>query len=98
MPMSPTGLNQSSPGPTNRTPSRVSQEDRVKVRHLVAVGAVAAIALTACTSGGSGGSQASGDETGTLTVWLQTDAQQGWPAAVQAATTAFNAKHPKVKV
>jgi N,N'-diacetylchitobiose transport system substrate-binding protein len=69
----------------------------VKVRHLAAVGAVAALALTACSSGSGGGAQAS-DESGTLTVWLQTDAQQGWPAAVAAATTAFNAKHPKVHV
>src|SRR4029079_14738761 len=74
-----------------------TEEDRVKVRHLAVVGAVAALALTACSSGSGGGAQASGGS-GTLTVWLQTDAQQGWPEAVQAATTAFNAKHPKVKV
>jgi N,N'-diacetylchitobiose transport system substrate-binding protein len=71
----------------------------VKLRYLVAAGAAAALALTACGSsssgGGSGSSQAA---SGTLTVWLQTDAQQGWPEAVQAASTAFNAKHPNVKV
>ena len=35
---------------------------------------------------------------GTLTVWLQTDAQTGWPKEVAAATAAFNAKNPGVKV
>ena len=35
---------------------------------------------------------------GTLTVWLMTDAQNGWPKEVAAATTAFNAKFPNVKV
>ncbi|MGH8888249.1 MAG: extracellular solute-binding protein [Acidothermaceae bacterium] len=35
---------------------------------------------------------------GTLTVWLQTDAQNGWPKEVAAATTAFNQKFPNVKV
>jgi N,N'-diacetylchitobiose transport system substrate-binding protein len=69
----------------------------VKVRHLAALGAAAALALTACSSG-SGGAQGSGGSSGPLTIWLQTDAQQGWPEAVAAATSAFNAKHPKVKV
>ena len=35
---------------------------------------------------------------GTLTVWLQTDAQTGWPKEVAAAQAAFNAKYPNVKV
>jgi len=35
---------------------------------------------------------------GTLTVWLQTDAQNGWPKEVAAATAAFNQKFPNVKV
>jgi len=35
---------------------------------------------------------------GTLTVWLQTDAQNGWPTEVASATTAFNTKFPNVKV
>jgi len=35
---------------------------------------------------------------GTLTVWLQTDAQTGWPKEVAAAQAAFNAKYPGVKV
>jgi N,N'-diacetylchitobiose transport system substrate-binding protein len=35
---------------------------------------------------------------GTLTVWLQQDAKTGWPQLVDAATAAFNAKYPNVKV
>src|SRR6185437_4267187 len=35
---------------------------------------------------------------GTLTVWLQTDAQTGWPKEVAAAQAAFSAKYPGVKV
>jgi N,N'-diacetylchitobiose transport system substrate-binding protein len=71
----------------------------VKLRYLVAAGAAAALVLTACSSTSSGGSGGqSSAASGTLTVWLQTDAQQGWPEAVAAATTAFNAKHPNVTV
>ena len=70
----------------------------MKLRYLVAAGAATALVLTACSSTGSGGGGQSSAATGTLTVWLQTDAQQGWPEAVAAATTAFNAKHPGVTV
>lgn len=51
-------------------------------------------------SGGSGLGAVSGDAnaTGTLHVWLQSDAQTGWKPVVDAATQAFNAKYPKVTV
>jgi N,N'-diacetylchitobiose transport system substrate-binding protein len=68
---------------------------------LVPVAALAALALAACGSGGSGGttsSSAAAVDPASITVWLQTDAQQGWPEAVAAATTAFKAKHPKTDV
>jgi N,N'-diacetylchitobiose transport system substrate-binding protein len=69
---------------------------------LVPVAVVAAMALAACgSSGGSGAatsSSAAPAEPTSITVWLQTDAQQGWPEAVAAATTAFTAKHPKTTV
>src|SRR5579863_5585204 len=32
--------------------------------------------------------------TNTLTVWLQVDAQNGWPQVVAAANSAFEASHP----
>lgn len=73
--------------------------DRMK---LVPVAALAALALAACGSSGSGGATSSTNsaaaDPASITVWLQTDAQQGWPEAVAAATTAFKAKHPKTDV
>ncbi len=53
-------------------------------------------AASASTGGSSGG--ADNSASGTLTVWLMTDAQQGWPKEVQAANDAFNKKFPNVKV
>ena len=49
----------------------------MKLRYLVAAGAATALVLTACSSTGSGGGGQSSAATGTLTVWLQTDAQTG---------------------
>ncbi len=71
---------------------------------LVSVAALAAVALAACSSGGSGAttsasnSSSSAADPASITVWLQTDAQQGWPEAVAAATTAFKVKHPNTAV
>jgi N,N'-diacetylchitobiose transport system substrate-binding protein len=42
----------------------------------------------------AGGSDAEGE----LTVWLQPDAQDGWPELVEAATQEFNAANPNVAV
>jgi N,N'-diacetylchitobiose transport system substrate-binding protein len=56
--------------------------------------AVVAASLTAGTTlGASNKAQAS-----SITVWLQVDAQSGWPAAVKAANAAFAKKHPETKV
>jgi N,N'-diacetylchitobiose transport system substrate-binding protein len=49
----------------------------------------AALGLAAATAAG-----AQADSTGTLTVWLQVDAQNGWPNVVANATSAFEANHP----
>src|SRR4051812_3284641 len=68
---------------------------------LVPVVAVAAAALAACgggSSGGGAGKSSSSADPASITVWLQTDAQQGWPDAVDSATTAFKAKHPNTAV
>jgi N,N'-diacetylchitobiose transport system substrate-binding protein len=72
----------------------------------VAVGLVALLlGVAACgngtkTNAGSNVGNANGDAnaSGTLHVWLQVDAQTGWPSVVSDATSAFNAKYPKVKV
>lgn len=65
---------------------------------VAAVGVTAVLALSACSSGsssgGSGGGQAvmSTDGKGkTVTVWLQSDAQKGWPDVVAQANQRFEA-------
>jgi N,N'-diacetylchitobiose transport system substrate-binding protein len=52
----------------------------------------------ASTPAAAAGASTPAAASGTLTVWLQTDAQTGWPKEVAAAQTAFNAKYPNVKV
>lgn len=50
-------------------------------------------------SAGSSAAAAGGsDAEGELTVWLQPDAQDGWPELVEAATAEFNAANPNVTV
>jgi N,N'-diacetylchitobiose transport system substrate-binding protein len=68
---------------------------------LVPAVALAAVALVACSSGSTPASTSNSSKAAdpaSITVWLQTDAQQGWPEAVAAATTAFKAKHPATDV
>lgn len=72
----------------------------------VAVGLAALLlGVAACGNGtksNAGGdiAKANGDTnaSGTLHVWLQVDAQTGWPTVVSDATSAFNTKYPNVKV
>jgi N,N'-diacetylchitobiose transport system substrate-binding protein len=66
----------------------------MKTRIIAAVALAAALAIPASTA--SGGT--SRGAAGRLVVWLQTDAQNGWPTAVAAATSAFRAQHPGVDV
>ncbi|MEP6852244.1 MAG: extracellular solute-binding protein [bacterium] len=73
----------------------------MKRRILSAVAVAAAVAVIAgCGSGSSGSSDKTtsaskgldGDGKGkTITVWLQSDAQKGWPAVVAQATSRFQA-------
>ena len=58
------------------------------MRKRVIAALAAVLALAAVTASGAA---ASGQ---TLTVWLQVDAQNGWPAVVAAANNAFMANHP----
>jgi len=55
--------------------------------------AVTAAAISAATLGAAKKTTAD-----SITVWLQVDAQSGWPDVVAAANKAFEAKHPGVKV
>jgi len=62
----------------------------MRVRVFAGAALVAALAVVAVgASGASGGSAAN-----TLTVWLQVDAQSGWPEVVAAANAQFKAQNP----
>jgi N,N'-diacetylchitobiose transport system substrate-binding protein len=67
----------------------------MKRRTLVALGLVAvlAAALAATTSGATNKTAAN-----SITVWLQTDAQSGWPDVVAAANQQFQSDHPGTTV
>jgi N,N'-diacetylchitobiose transport system substrate-binding protein len=58
------------------------------MRYRVIAALVAALAFGVATAASA---QAGGQ---TLTVWLQVDAQNGWPGVVAAANSAFEASHP----
>jgi N,N'-diacetylchitobiose transport system substrate-binding protein len=63
---------------------------RMKIRNIAAAALVAALAVAAgAATGASGGSAAN-----TLTVWLQVDAQSGWPEVVAAANAQFKNQNP----
>jgi N,N'-diacetylchitobiose transport system substrate-binding protein len=70
--------------------ARMPREMRMNVRHFAAAALVAALAVAAVgANGASGGSTAN-----TLTVWLQVDAQSGWPEVVAAANAQFKNQNP----
>lgn len=70
--------------------ARMPRGIRMKIRVFAVAALVAALAVVAVgASGASGGSAAN-----TLTVWLQTDAQSGWPDVVAAANAQFKAQNP----
>ena len=66
----------------------------MKLRIIAAVVLAAALATAASTATG-GTSRASASS---VTVWVMSDAQNGWPGAVAAANAAFQKKHPGVDV
>jgi N,N'-diacetylchitobiose transport system substrate-binding protein len=66
----------------------------MKARFLVVAVLAAMLAVAATTaSGGTSKAQA-----GKIVVWLQNDAQNGWPEAVALANRTFKAQHPDVDV
>jgi N,N'-diacetylchitobiose transport system substrate-binding protein len=67
-------------------------------RTITAIAAIAAVALGTAACGSGKKSDDSATASGTLTVWLQVDAQTLWPQAVADATTAFHQQYPNVKV
>src|SRR6476646_8054847 len=65
----------------------------MKARIIGAALLVAVLAVAATTASG-----ATKRSTASITVWLQVDAQSGWPGAVAAANAAFQRRHPGVTV
>jgi N,N'-diacetylchitobiose transport system substrate-binding protein len=66
----------------------------MKTRIIAAVALAAALAIPASTASG-GTTKASASS---ITVWLMSDAQNGWPTAVASATSQFKSQHPGVDV
>ncbi|HZS31348.1 MAG TPA: extracellular solute-binding protein [Gaiellaceae bacterium] len=62
----------------------------MRYRVLAVIVAALALGVVAATAAASGNRTASH----TLTVWLQVDAQNGWPSVVAAANTAFQNSNP----
>jgi N,N'-diacetylchitobiose transport system substrate-binding protein len=62
----------------------------MRYRILAVLAAALALGVVAATAGASGQRA----QANTLTVWLQVDAQNGWPNVVAAANSAFEASHP----
>jgi N,N'-diacetylchitobiose transport system substrate-binding protein len=65
----------------------------MKARIIAVAVLVAALAVSATTAG-----SATKHSQASITVWLQVDAQSGWPNAVAAANAAFQKQHPGVDV
>ena len=61
----------------------------MRYRVLAVLAAAVALSVVVATTAQSG--KAAGH---TLTVWLQVDAQNGWPEIVQAANNSFENSHP----
>src|SRR5215212_5051096 len=66
-------------------------------RTILAAAVVAALTLAASTAAAAVKTP-SGQTAGSITVWLQVDAQTGWPDAVAAANRQFEQAHPVVDV
>src|SRR5207249_1563728 len=56
------------------------------------------LAVAASTAAGSASSRDSSAAANKITVWLQNDAESGWPEIVAAATKDFQTQHPGVAV
>jgi N,N'-diacetylchitobiose transport system substrate-binding protein len=69
----------------------------MKARIIAAVALAAALSVVVSTA--SGGNNSAGKASASsVTVWLMSDAQNGWPTAVSHATSQFQAQHPGVNV
>jgi N,N'-diacetylchitobiose transport system substrate-binding protein len=70
----------------------------MKVRFFAAAALAAVLAVAATSAASARPSHTGRAAASKITVWLQVDAQSGWPAVVAAANQAFEAKHPGTNV
>jgi len=70
----------------------------MRIRLLAAATCAVVLAVAASTAAGSTSSRGSSAAANKITVWLQNDAQSGWPEIVASATKDFQAKHPGIDV
>ena len=70
----------------------------MRLRLLAAAITAVVLAIAASTAAGSTSSRDSRAAANKITVWLQNDAESGWPEIVAAATKDFQTKHPGVEV
>ncbi len=70
----------------------------MKARIIGVVALAAALAVAASTASARTDGAARPAAANKIVVWLQTDAENGWPTAVAAANNAFRAQHPGVEV
>jgi N,N'-diacetylchitobiose transport system substrate-binding protein len=70
----------------------------MKVRLFAAAALAAMLAVAASTASAQTDGSGHATAASKITVWLQVDAQTGWPDLVAAANAAFQAKHPGTTV
>jgi N,N'-diacetylchitobiose transport system substrate-binding protein len=70
----------------------------MKARIIAAVVLAVALAVAASTAAGSTRQSARAAAANEVVVWVMTDAQNGWPGALDAANNAFKQQHPGVDV
>jgi N,N'-diacetylchitobiose transport system substrate-binding protein len=70
----------------------------MKARITATVALAAALAVVVSTAAGGVKNPAGASAAGKVTVWVMTDAQNGWPGAITAANNAFKQKHPGVDI
>jgi N,N'-diacetylchitobiose transport system substrate-binding protein len=70
----------------------------MKARIIAAVVLAVGLAVAASTAAGSTRQPARAAAANEVVVWVMTDAQNGWPGAVDAANAAFKQQHPGVDV
>ena len=68
---------------------------KARIIAIVALGAALALVASTATAGTQGAARPTATK---IVVWLQTDAENGWPTAVAAANNTFKAQHPGVDV